>query len=58
MTMKFLIAALILVQASAFTFMSNRAQSRLVRFAEYEPLEGEGKINLKVGMLNKELGIA
>ena len=46
--MKYLVAAVIfLAQASAFTFVSkHRAGTRL--FAEYEAMEGEGKINLKV----------
>lgn len=48
--MKYLVAFLLLSQASAFMVApsSNGAQTRL--FAEYTPLEGEGKINLKVDL--------
>jgi hypothetical protein len=48
--MKYVVAALALSQASAFSIggqsTSTRATTRLA--AEYEPLEGESKINLKV----------
>jgi len=44
--MKYLVAAIVFAQASAFTFVSKpRAETRLF---EYEPMDGEGKINLKV----------
>jgi hypothetical protein len=45
--MKYLVAALILSQAAAFTVVGKaRAPTQLM--AEYTPMEGEGKINLKV----------
>ena len=45
--MKYLFCALVASQAAAFTVVQpSRAATHLA--AEYEPMEGEGKINLKV----------
>jgi hypothetical protein len=47
--MKYIVAALILSQAAAFTFVSQPRMPTAMSAAEpYVPLEGEGKINLKV----------
>lgn len=47
--MKYIIASLLLVQAAAFTAIrpSARAPTHIAA-AEYEKMDGEGKINLKV----------
>ena len=53
-TMKYLLAAapILLCQATAFTMVANKPLSRAIQtriFAgDYAPMEGEGKINLKV----------
>ena len=47
--MKYIVVALALAEAAAFTTVrsvTRPTQSRLM--AEYEPMEGESKINLKV----------
>lgn len=47
--MKYIIAALILTQAVAFTFVNQPSMpTALSAAAPYVPLEGEGKINLQV----------
>jgi hypothetical protein len=50
--MKYIVAALILSQAAAFTFVSQPRMPTAMSAAEaYVPLEGEGKINLKVSQV-------
>ena len=51
--MKYIIAALLCAQIAAFTTVSpaNRAGTQLA--AEYEKMDGESKINLKVSLQNK-----
>ena len=46
--MKYIVAALLLAQVAAFTTVSPLARGQTRLAAEYEPMEGEGKINLKV----------
>jgi hypothetical protein len=52
--MKYLLAAapILLCEATAFTMVANKPPSRAIQtriFAgDYAPMEGEGKINLKV----------
>ena len=47
--MKYLASALLLSQASGFAFIPKpRAQTTHLFAADYMPVEGEGKINLKV----------
>lgn len=44
-----LVTMLVFLQScAAFTVVQNRAVSATVLYAEYVPLEGEGKLNLKV----------
>jgi hypothetical protein len=44
-------AAVLIAQASAFTTAPSIKNPHTTRvFAEYEPMEGEGKINLKVDL--------
>lgn len=48
--MKFIATSLLICQATAFTVApSNHVQTRLAA-GDYEPMEGEGKINLKVDL--------
>lgn len=48
--MKYLLAAALLVQsAGAFTVAPQSARTTQLR-AEYEPMDGEGKINLKIDL--------
>ena len=51
-TMKFVatVFALALTQAAAFQVVPRQANSATQLFAEYEPMEGEGKINLKIDL--------
>jgi hypothetical protein len=46
--MKHIIAALILSQAAAFTFVNQPRMPTALSAGTYTPMEGEGKINLKV----------
>jgi hypothetical protein len=46
----FLAAALILSQVSAFQIAPKTDAPRMRLQAEYEPMDGEGKINLKVDL--------
>lgn len=47
--MKLLVLLSLLAQASAFTVVGKTSPSKQrALFAEYEPMEGESKINLKV----------
>lgn len=47
--MKFLVSAIVITQAVAFSVVGPQSRSSSKMFAaEYAPLEGEGKINLKV----------
>lgn len=57
--MKYLVAPLILAQAAAFSVVgpSSRAQSTQLAMADYEPMEGESKINLKVRTADGYLGM-
>eukprot|EP00980_Cylindrotheca_fusiformis_P028615 scaffold22620_cov131-Cylindrotheca_fusiformis.AAC.10 len=52
--MKFYLTAFLIAQAAAFAPVSKpNAQSAL--FAEYEPMEGEGKMNLKIDLESKKV---
>ena len=56
--MKFIFAALFIAQASAFSPLAlpGKVQTQLhAEKAEYVPLEGEGKINLKVDLDNPKV---
>ena len=46
--MKYIIAALLLAQVTAFTTVGPYARTQTLLAAEYETMDGEGKINLKV----------
>jgi hypothetical protein len=49
--MKFFTACLLISQAAAFTVApQSRAATHL--YADYEPMEGEGKMNLKVRLVS------
>lgn len=50
--MKYLVAALVLAQAAAFTTVAPSARTTTHLAAEYEKKEGEGKINLSVRELH------
>ena len=51
--MKYLVAALFLAQAAAFTTLAPSARASTHLAAEYEKKEGEGKINLMVSELSR-----
>ena len=46
--MKYIIAALLLAQVTAFTTVGPYARAHTHLAAEYKTMDGEGKINLKV----------
>jgi CDGSH-type Zn-finger protein len=48
--MKYIVASLFLAQAAAFTMVAQPNMQTRLYAAEYEPMEGEGKINLKVDL--------
>lgn len=49
--MKCIATSLLVTQAAAFAFVGNKARMPTSFLAaEYQPMEGEGKINLKVRM--------
>ena len=47
--MKYFLLALLASQASAFTTVS-KPNTQTALFAEYEPMDGESKINLKIDL--------
>ena len=50
--MKYLVAALLLAQVAAFTTVAPLTRASTTQLAaEYEKMEGESKINLKVRLL-------
>jgi CDGSH-type Zn-finger protein len=49
--MKYIVPSLLLAQAAAFTMVAQQPSMQTRLYAgDYEPMEGEGKINLKVDL--------
>jgi CDGSH-type Zn-finger protein len=48
--MKFIVASLLLAQAAAFTMVAQPSMQTRLYAGDYEPMEGEGKINLKIDL--------
>mmetsp|Transcript_32125 Transcript_32125/g.78071 ORF Transcript_32125/g.78071 Transcript_32125/m.78071 type:complete len:106 (+) Transcript_32125:58-375(+) len=53
--MKFLLASLLISQAVAFAPMAQGSVNTALRAEDYEPMEGEGKINLKMDLDSKKV---
>ncbi|CAJ1932948.1 unnamed protein product [Cylindrotheca closterium] len=53
--MKFLLASLLISQAVAFAPIAQGNVNTALRAGDYEPMEGEGKMNMKIDLDSKKV---